>query len=243
MTLAADRLTLPKRLDSVSLEFEPGCITAICGPNGAGKSSLLQVLAGLLDPASGTVLLEGEPMAALSPRERAKRIGYLPQDPVVAWDVAVRSLIALGRLPHRDRGTQQVQAALDMLDLQRLADRPVSQLSGGERARVLLARVVAGEPQWLLADEPLAALDLRHRMEIVGHLKRLSAAGVGVVLVVHDLDLARNHADHAIVLDRGRLAASAAPDEALSSETINRVWQVSGEWHGPPGKQAFALAG
>ena len=169
MILAAQDLHLTGRLANVSLTLEPGRITAICGPNGAGKSSLLQCLAGLLEPAAGKVTLGGDALPALHPRTRAQAIGYLPQEGEVAWDVAVRSLVALGRLPHRDRGTAQVEAAIAALDLAELADRPVSRLSGGERARALLARVLAGEPMWILADEPLAALDNAHQLALLRH--------------------------------------------------------------------------
>lgn len=241
MTLAAREITLTGRLSGVSATLEPGRITAICGPNGAGKSSLLQCLAGLLTPASGSVMLEGEPLAAMPPRARAKAIGYLPQSGEVAWDVAVRSLVALGRLPHRDVCTGPVEAALDALDLLHLADRPVSRLSGGERARALLARVMAGEPRWILADEPLAALDIAHQLHLLGHLRREADKGSGVVLVLHDLALAMNHADRVLVLDQGRLAAEGAPDGALSPEVIAQVWGVPARWLGETGARALVV--
>jgi iron complex transport system ATP-binding protein len=237
--LAARDLSLPGRLAGVSVSFEPGRITAICGPNGAGKSSLLQCLAGLLPAPGGAVVLDGAGLAALHPRERAKAIGYLPQEGEVAWDVAVRSLVALGRLPHRDRGDAQVAAALGALDLEHLADRPISRLSGGERARALLARVLAGEPRWILADEPLAALDLAHQRALLAHLRRAATTGAGVLLVLHDLALAMNHADRVIVLRGGAKAADGVPEEALSSEVIERVWSVPARWLGEPGARAL----
>lgn len=239
MILEGIALHLEGRLAGISAALEPGGITAICGPNGAGKSSLLQCLAGLLAPDHGAVTLGGADLASLHPRERAKAIGYLPQEGEVAWDVAVRSLVALGRLPHRDRGTAQVETALAALDLGALAHRPVSQLSGGERARVLLARVLAGEPKWILADEPLAALDLSHQLSLLSHLRRAADGGVGVVLVLHDLALAANHADRVIVLDRGTKAADGAPVEALSAANVARVWGVPARWLGEPGARAL----
>ncbi len=242
MTLAAHDLSLEGRLEAVSLALEPGRITALCGPNGAGKSSLLQCLAGLLEPDSGSVMLDESALRALHPRARAQAIGYLPQDGEVAWDVAVRSLVALGRLPHGDRGTAQVAAAIAALDLGALADRPVSRLSGGEKARALLARVLAGEPQWILADEPLAALDLSHQLALLKHLRRAAQAGAGVVLVLHDLALAMNHADRVVVLDRGTKAADGAPDSALSAAIIDRVWGVTARWLGEPGARALVAA-
>jgi iron complex transport system ATP-binding protein len=239
MMLRAEYLTLASRLDGVSLALEPGTITAICGPNGAGKSSLVQCLAGLLLPEGGAVALGNTPLAMLHPRERAKAIGYLPQQPQIAWDVAVRNLVALGRLPHRDRGEAQVAAAMAAMDVAHLAHRPASRLSGGERARVLLARVLAGEPRWILADEPLAALDLAHQLELLAHLRRAAQGGAGVVLVLHDLALAMNHADRAVVLSEGALAADGPCEDALATGVIERVWNVRARWLGERGQCAL----
>ncbi len=254
MTLAARDLTVVlgrhPALHGVSVALEPGRVTAICGPNGAGKSTLLSALAGLTDLDRGTVLLDGAPLTALPPRARAQAIGYLPQAGEVAWDVSVAHLVALGRLPHGDgdgAGRGAVHAALAALDLERFAARPVSQLSGGERARALLARVLAGEPRWILADEPLAALDLAHQLALLARLAEAARAragagaeaGAGVVLVLHDLALAMNHADRVLVLREGRLAADGAPEEALSEETIAQVWGVRARWLGEPGARAL----
>ena len=243
MTLAAQDLTLVRGgvrvLEGVCATLVPGTVTAIVGPNGAGKSSLLLGLAGLLPPAAGTVSLEGASLAALGPRARAQAIGYLPQSPDIAWDVAVENLVALGRLPWRDRGTAAVDAALAALDCDHLRGRPVSRLSGGERARVLLARVLAGEPRWILADEPLAALDLAHQIALVAHLRACAAAGQGVVVVLHDLATAMNHADRVLVLKEGRLIADAIPEAALAPEVIARGWGVAVRWLGEAGARAL----
>lgn len=245
MTLGALNLSLDRGgarvLRDVSATLEPGRLTAIVGPNGAGKSSLLMALAGLLEPAAGSVTLDGRALGSIPPRERARAIGYLPQNSEVAWDVAVETLVALGRLPHGDRGRAEIDAAIEALSLDAFRHRPVSSLSGGEKARVLLARVLAGTPRWILADEPLAALDLAHQAALIGHLKRSASDGAGVVIVVHDLASAMNNADRVIVLDEGALAADAAPAEALSSETIARVWGVDARWLGNPGQHALAL--
>jgi iron complex transport system ATP-binding protein len=239
MTLEARDLRLAGRLDGMSVSLEPGAITAICGPNGAGKSSLIETLAGLLAPDGGAVLLGGEPLAALHPRERARRIGYLPQHGEVAWDLSVRALAMLSRLPHGDRADEPVERALAELDLEALAERPASTLSGGERARALLARVLAGEPQWILADEPLAALDLAHQLALLGKLRQAATGGTGVVLVLHDLALAMNHATRVLVLESGRLAADGEPAAALSEATIAHIWGVPARWLGEPGARAL----
>ena len=245
MMLEARDLRLAGRLDSVSAAFRPGEVTAICGPNGAGKSSLLAALAGLLAPDAGAVLLDGAPLAALPPRERARAIGYLPQSAEVAWDVSVETLVTLGRIPWGGgapgEGQAAIDAALAAMDLDELRHRPVSRLSGGERARALMARVLATGPRWLLADAPLASLDLAHAAALIARFRDQARAGAGVVLVLHDLAAAMNHADRVLVLDRGQLAADGPPQQALAQEVIARVWGVGARWLGEPGGMALAL--
>ena len=240
MILSAQNITVAGRLANASLTLEPGAITAICGPNGAGKSTLLEVLAGLIDPDMGHVALGDTTLGAMTPRTRAQAIGYLPQQAEIAWDVPVRSLVALGRMPHGDSNAEPIDAALAALDLTAFAERRAQTLSGGETARVLLARVLAGEPKWILADEPLAALDLAHQLALLGHLRRAADAGAGVVLVLHDLALAMNHADRAVVLDGGRVVADGACEDALDHSVIERVWGVSARWLGEPRARALA---
>lgn len=220
-------------LDEVSARIEPGRVTAIVGPNGAGKSTLLTCLAGLLAPERGAVLLDGAPLAAMKAAERARRIGYLPQESPVHWNIAVRALAGLGRYPYRDGPSGEsaadrlaVDRALDEMDLAGFADRPVNSLSGGERARAMLARVLAGEPEWILADEPLAALDLAHRYALMGHLRTIAARGVGVVIVIHDLALSARMADDALLLDGGRLVAAGPAGEVLTPDRLGPVFGV-----------------
>lgn len=242
--LVADALVLPGRLRGASLQLRAGEVTAICGPNGAGKSSLLSCLAGLLPTVSGAVTLEGAPMAAIHPEARARAVGYLPQTPEVAWDVSVQTLAGLGRLPWRTGRAEDsaaVDAALEALDLARFAHRPVSQLSGGERARALLARVLAGTPHWLLADEPLANLDLAHQLALLSHLRACAGQGMGVVLVLHDLALAMNHADRVVVLDQGTIAADGPPELALGQAVLEQVWTIKANWLGQPGHRALQV--
>lgn len=240
--LAAQDLSLAGRLGEVTLALKPGEVTAICGPNGAGKSSLLACLAGLLPPDHGCVSLDGSPLAGLSPRHRAQAIGYLPQQGEVAWNLSAEKLVALGRLPWdagQDADRAAVDAALAALDLAELRRRSVSHLSGGELARVLLGRVLAGEPQWILADEPLANLDLAHQLALLRQFKRLAGEGAGVCLVLHDLAQAMNHADRVVVLDGGRVVADGPPSDALSHAMIEQVWKVPVRWLGEPGARAL----
>jgi iron complex transport system ATP-binding protein len=227
-------------LRGVSLALRPGEVTAICGPNGAGKSTLLSALAGL-EP--GEVLLDGASLAAMAPRVRAQAIGYLPQQGEVAWNLDVATLARLGRLPWRTSPAQDdaaLAAALAALDLEAMAARPLHTLSGGERARALLARVLTGTPRWVLADEPLAALDLAHQLALLAQFRQLAQQGAGVVLVLHDLAHAMNHADRVVVLGRGTVAADGAPDVALSEAVIAQVWGVQARWLGE--RKAMALA-
>ena len=226
-------------LRCISARFMPGEITAICGPNGAGKSTLLSALASLIEPSWGAVTLSGKPVANMHPLTRARNIGYLPQAAEVAWDISVRNLVGLGRLPHRDAGEAEIRQAIGICGLDGLAERSVSTLSGGEKARALLARVLAGQPQWILADEPLAALDLAHQLAMLRVLRSEAEAGSGVILVLHDLSLAMNHADRVLVLDRGRLVADGPPQHAVSGGTIRDVWGVRAHWVGDPGARAL----
>lgn len=237
--LAVDALTLTlggqRVLDRVSARFQPGKVTAVLGPNGAGKSSLLACLAGLRQPDSGRVLLGGQPRDALPGRDLAWRIGLLPQVAEVHWDVTVATLVALGRYPHRGRwgaspaDEAAVAAAMAATDVARFATRPVSALSGGERARVLLARVLAGDPQWLLADEPLANLDPAHQHDALDCLRAVAATGAGVVLVLHDLNHALRVADQVLLLANGQVIAHGPPADVLTPACIRDTYGVTME--------------
>ncbi len=245
--LACETLTIARGgnlvVNRVTSRFEAGHITAIVGPNGAGKSSLVQALTGLIEPAHGKVLLGDQDIASILPATRAKHIGYLPQNAEIVWDVSVRNLIALGRHPHGDAAAQPVEEAIKVMQLEKLRDAPATRLSGGERARVLLARVLAGTPDWILADEPLAALDLAHQLALIEHLKTCAKAGAGVIIVLHDLALAMNHADRVVVMNKGRMITRGAPRNALASEVIEQAWGVKTRWIGVPGQRALATLG
>ena len=237
--LEVSELSLAGRLSGISAALHPGGITAIVGPNGAGKSSLLACLAGLLKADSGSVMLDNAALANLAPQTRAQAIGYLPQSPEVAWDVSAETLVALGRLPWRDRDAAAIDAALATMELEDLRTRPISQLSGGERARALMARVLAGQPRWILADEPLANLDLAHQQTLLGVLRAQARAGTGVVLVMHGLAEAMNHADRVLVLFEGHLLADGPPEAVLDVATIRRAWGIDARWLGEPGGRAL----
>lgn len=245
MTLQAVEVGITGRLSGVSITLHAGEVTAICGPNGAGKSTLMACLAGLLAPETGQMILGGTSLARLSAQARARAIGYLPQSPEVAWDVSVEVLVSLGRLPWRGAPAPDAQAAIDeaiaAMDLEDLRHRPISHLSGGERARALMARVLATRPEWLLADEPLASLDLGHAAALVGRFRTQAMTGRGVVLVLHDLAMAKNHADRVIVLQNGTVAADGIPEHALAAQVIERVWGCPVRWFGSPGARALSI--
>ena len=235
--LAFDGITLSfgglKVLDGVSGVFAPGQVTAILGPNGAGKSTLLEVLAGLRLPDAGQARLDDVSLLALKPRARARRLAFLPQTPEIAWSVEARILVGLGRTPFIGaRGlsaddARHIEAALQAADAADLADRDVSTLSGGERARVLIARALAGEPEWLLADEPLTGLDPGHQLDALSLFRSLaSRQGCGVVLTLHDLSLAARFADRVLVLSKGRIVADGAPAQALTTDVIASTYGV-----------------
>jgi iron complex transport system ATP-binding protein len=220
-TLAVDRATF---------SADPGTLVAIVGPNGAGKTSLVRAIAGLVRH-SGQCSLAGKRLEDLGPAERARRIAYQPQRADFAWALPVRDAVALGRLPHGDpfgRASQgdaaAVATALDRLSLTGLSDRPVTSLSGGERARVMLARVLATGAQAILADEPTAALDPAHQILVLDLLREEARAGRLVLAVLHDLALAARFADRVLVIDQGVILADGTADEVLTDDIIARVF-------------------
>ena len=236
MALILDRVgvTLGDRavLADLSARLEPGRITAILGPNGAGKSTLVKAMAALL-PHHGAITLDDRPVASLSPETRARRIGYLPQDATVHWNMRAAEIVALGRLPHRsvrfgesDADRAAITAAMAATETTAFADRPVGTLSGGERARVLLARVLAGEPDWLLADEPLASLDPAHQIDLLDRLRGVAAAGAGVVVVLHDLVQAARAADDVLLLHQGRIAGFGPAGDVLTAARLAETFGV-----------------
>jgi iron complex transport system ATP-binding protein len=224
-------------VDGVSAAIDAGDFVGLIGPNGAGKTTLLKALAGLVAPDGGAVTLDGRPLSRIGRGDRARRIGYLPQDGTIHWALPVAEVVLMGRLPHLGAWQRAAEAdraiaarAMAALDIAELAARPATRLSGGEKARVLLARALAGEPEILLADEPVAGLDPYHRLEVMEHLAGLALGSAGpargVVVVLHDLALAARFCRRLVLLDRGRVTAQGAPAEVLTPERLAAVYRI-----------------
>lgn len=216
-----------RALSGVDLTLAAGRMTVIVGPNGAGKTTLMRALAGLVEPSQGDVVLDGQPVSRMQAGERARRIAYLPQSGQIAWPLPVASVIALGRLPHGEkpdalpnRGREAVTEAIRAVGLEEFAHRPATELSGGERARVLLARALATQAPVLLADEPVAALDPRHQLIVLEVLKSQARSGANVAVIMHDLTLAARFADEIALLDQGVVVAYGAPGTVLTEDRL-----------------------
>ncbi|MFD6450782.1 heme ABC transporter ATP-binding protein [Nocardia sp. NPDC060220] len=233
VTLRATGLTVERGtrtvLDEVDFQVAAGEIVALVGPNGAGKSSLLAALAGELEPSAGTVKLEGHALSHWTPADMARRRAVLPQSHAVGFPFTAREVVAMGRAPwlHTPAAGDDdalISAALAATDVTHLATRVFPSLSGGERARVALARVLAQDTATLLLDEPTAALDLGHQEAVLRLAATRAAEGAAVVVVVHDLGVAAAYADRVTVLDAGRVAADGPPREILTRELLTAVY-------------------
>ncbi len=222
-------------LRGVTLEVEPGRISAIVGPNGSGKSTLVRLLLGRLHPQSGRITLDNRPINRLSARARAQRLAYVPQHASLAFRYSVEQVVRFGLIAQGRSPSQSVVfRALERADIADRAGEPFAQLSAGQQQRVTLARAIAqlssapeGTPRVLLADEPTASMDPRHALACMELLRDLASDGVGVAIVIHDLSLALRVADHALLLDdHGRPAASGPADEVLTPATLRPVFGV-----------------
>jgi len=238
-------------LDRVSFTVGGGEFVGLIGPNGAGKSTLLRAVLGLV-PSRGAVEVAGRPAAQMSAAERACIVSYLPQEREIAWAVTVERVVMLGRAPHiapfagpgaRDR--EAVARAIAHMDIGGLAGRPANALSGGEKARVLIARALAQEAPLMLADEPTAGLDPAHQIALMRALQGVAREGGSVVACLHDLGLAARWCSRLLLIDGGRLVADGTPAEVLTAARLRDVYGVTaylGEAAGGPVVQPLDLA-
>ncbi len=239
MVLAASglRAGYPRRgevLRGIDLELPPGRFSCLLGPNGAGKSTLLRAFAGLIPPSGGGIELDARPLSRFSPRARARRIGFLPQEVQPAFPFLVEEAVALGarvaghgswfetRLSPAAR--HAVEEALAAVEAGPLAGRRLEELSGGESRRVLVAGVLAQEPDYLLLDEPASMLDLHHQAALFGLLQRLAAGGLGILCVTHDFNLAAAFAGELVLLAEGRIRARGPAAQVLDEKHLRPLY-------------------
>jgi iron complex transport system ATP-binding protein len=220
-------------LRSIDLTVCAGEMVGLIGPNGSGKTTLLRILANLRAPDGGTVRYAGQSAAEIGARRLSQQIAYLAQGANVHWPMRVETLVGLGRLPHRrlmqdpnagDRSA--IERAMAACDVRAFRDRIMSEVSGGERVRILLARALAVEAEMLLADEPIAALDPLHQLQVMELLRGTAREGRGVVVVLHDLALAARYCDRLILLSAGSILAEGNPDDVLTDAHIAGAYGV-----------------
>ena len=209
-------------VDSVSFALEPGDFIGLIGPNGAGKTSLMRAALGILEHKGSSSL------AVMPQSDRAKQAAWLPQDREIAWRLSVRDLVALGRLPFGSiqKNDRHVEAAIIKMELATFSDRIATQLSGGEQARVLIARALAQDTPILLADEPTASLDPANQISTLKTFSTLAQAGRGVIASIHDLGLAARYCTKLALLDRGKLVAFGSADAVLTSDNLRTVFSI-----------------
>ena len=239
MSLSVQHLSFsygPRRiLEDVTFEVAPGAFCALLGPNGSGKSTLVKAIAGVHRAKSGTVTVEGRETSSLGRRELATVVGYVPQAGDAPFDLTVREAVMLGRTPHfgiapRAEDRAKVEDAIARMGLGDLAERSMSELSGGQAQRALIARSLAQDTRVLLLDEPTSALDLRYQIETLQLVRQITREeGISALIAIHDLNHAARYCDQIVVLHGGRLVADGSPAEALRVPVLRSVYEVDVE--------------
>ncbi|KRE15892.1 ABC transporter [Bosea sp. Root381] len=237
MSLAANALAYGYREreigSDIALSLARGEVLALLGPNGSGKTTLLKTLLGLLPPKGGSLTLDGRPLSELSPPERARALGYVPQAHAGTFAFTVLSVVLMGRSAHaglfaapsaRDRAI--AHAMLERLGIERLAERPYTLISGGERQLALIARALAQEPAYVVLDEPTASLDFGNQGRVMSEIRRLAAEGLGALFTTHDPNQALRHADRVMMIRDGQALASGKAAELLTPERLRQLYGV-----------------
>jgi len=220
-------------LDRLTFKIQSSEFVGIIGPNGAGKSTLLRVLGGLLKPQAGRVLIDGKELSSYPLGELARLVSFIPQETHFSLNFKVWDVVLQGRYPflgffkiETKKDIEAVQEALRKTRIDHLADKSILNLSSGERQLVVIARAIAQTSRILLLDEPTTFLDIHHQMEIMSLLKQLNDEGKTIVMVIHDLNLAALFTTRLILIDRGRIVAQGSPEEVISEDQIERVYQL-----------------
>ncbi|MFA7638865.1 MAG: ABC transporter ATP-binding protein [Parvibaculum sp.] len=236
-----------KILSNIGFTVEGGGLVGLIGPNGAGKSTLARLIAGLTKPESGKIDLDGRPLQSIGRKALAREIAYMPQGHTVHWALEVYQVVALGRLPHlgpfasvSDEDAAAIEQAIDIADIRDFVDRDVTTLSGGERARVMLARALAVESPVLLVDEPIASLDPFHQIKVMHLLRSIAEQGRLVIAVLHDLSLAARFCDRLLLLGEGRLIADGMPRDVLNNLNLAETYAIEG-LHGHNAGEDYVL--
>lgn len=223
-------------LSGITLDIRNPQLVSIIGPNGVGKSTLIHCINRILSPTAGTVLIDDIDVSGIKVRELAKKVGYVPYTSGDTFPLTVVDTVLMGRNPHSGWRTslhedmKVVEEALELMDITPLAMRPFNELSAGQHQRVMLARGLAQEPEFLLLDEPTANLDIRHQMDVIRTLKRLTKRkGIVVIMISHDLNLAAKYSDSIIMLSEGRVYDVGRPADVITQESIRAVYGVESE--------------
>jgi iron complex transport system ATP-binding protein len=223
--MSINNLSVDHRLQSIDLELKQGEVLGLIGPNGAGKSSLLSALSGLVNH-TGLVEFNGINLASLTALERARSIALQPQFVESAWALSVHDVVSLGRLPWGDCDQKIIKSAMQQANVTELANRHVDELSGGEKARVWLARVLANQADVLLVDEPVANLDIHYQRDVMNLLSDYARSGHGVIIAIHDLSLAARYCDRLCLLDNSKMVKSGRVEEVLTDKILSTVFNT-----------------
>ncbi len=229
-------------VDGFNLKLNERSVIGLVGPNGSGKTTVLRGLAGLLEPVSGNALIGGKQAARMDKQQRARMVGWVPQQESSAWPLTVQEVVRLGRAPHRGwfmpftpADMEIVERSLARADLLDLKHRPVTKLSGGEFQRVLIARVLAQEPRVMILDEPTTSLDIQHQIQVLDLVRGLvQEQGLSIIMAIHDLNMAARYCDGLVLMHKGRQISSGLPEEVLTPENFRAVFGVDARLYRDP---------